>query len=138
MPTKRRHRLREHNSERVREAALVLSSGHDFFGEFRGPEGAEELRSIWEAYGEDITEQHVEQDPTTRPAAFFWFDAPQAIRLELFHNYLRTEQREKLLEARVLDRDAAKLARERIAAQRASGRVMADYDGHEPRPEIAL
>lgn len=46
MPTTRRRIARAHNKERVQEAALVLEAGHDFFGEFRGPEGEVELRDI--------------------------------------------------------------------------------------------
>lgn len=138
MPTTRRRIARAHNKERIHEAALVLECGHDFFGEFRGPEGEEELRSIWEGFAEEIIAQHVAQDSTTRPAAFFWWSSPQKIRLEVFHNYPITEQRMKLLEARVFDGEAAKLARQKIEKWRASGRVMADYDLHEPRPEIQL
>lgn len=138
MPTVRRREVRSHNKERVCEAALVLETGHDFFGEFPGPEGEAELRDIWEAYGEDILAQHVAQDPTTRPSGFFWFAAPQAIRLPLFHNYLITEQREKLLEARLIHGEVAKQARQLIEKSRASGVPIAAFDAHEPRPEIKL
>lgn len=138
MPTTRRRVTRCLNKERVHEAALVLESGHDFFGDFRAEGEAEELRDIWEAYAEEIIAQHIAQDPTTRPAAFFWWSAPKRIRLPLFHNYSITEQRMKLLEARVLDGAAAKLAREKAAAWKSSGRMMIDYDAHQPRPEIWL
>ena len=122
MPTVRHRLTRSHNSERVREAALVLECGHDFFGDFRGPNDIVELQEIWEAYGGEIIAQHVSQDCTTRPAAFFWWSSPKKIRLEVFRTCLITEQRMRLLEARILSGEAAKTARERIEAQRASGK----------------
>lgn len=116
----------------------MLECGRDFFGEFRGPEAEHELEEIWEAFGSEIVAQHVAQDSTTRPAAFFWWSAPRRIRLPLFSNYLITEQRQKLLEARVLEGEAARLAREKIEKCRASGVPVAAFDMHEPRPEIKL
>lgn len=138
MPTVRRRLARAHNKERLREAALVLECGRDFSESSAGPKGRTGIALHWKGSPRRSSAQHVAQDSTTRPAAFFWWSAPQKIRLEVFHTYLITEQRMTLLEARVFDGEAAKLARQKIEKWRASGRVMADYDLHEPRPEIKL
>lgn len=138
MPTKRRHKLREHNSERTREGIGMLVRGIDVFGDFTG--AGDELGELWEVYGQEITERYVAIDGTTRPAGWWWFTAPQKIRIAWpGHPPLPTTQREILLEAKLLDAEAAKTAREKIAAAmaaEASGEPIACFDYKQRRPEI--
>lgn len=112
----------------------ALERGVDFFFGFTEAE----LHDHWSVYGEEITDLHVATDPTLRPAAWWWWTAPERIRVEYRDRLCPTEQRERLLSARLLDAEAAKTARQRIEKSRASGVPVAAFDLHEPRIEIPL
>lgn len=138
MPTTRRRITRAPSSARVSEAALVLECGRDLLGDFREAGAEEELCDIWNDVRDEVMEQHLAQDCSTRPMGWWWFDAPRRIRLKVFSTHLPSEQRKILLAARVLDGEAARLARERVAAQRASSLPMAFFDFAQPGPRIEL
>lgn len=134
----RRQYARGRSKEKIDDAVIVLESGFDFFGDFKGPDAETELHELWNDLGEEITAQHVAQDSTTRPMAWWWWTAPETIRLPVFQTLCRIEQRQDLLAAKVLDPAAAKIAREKIREWKRSGQPMFFFKDRTPRPEIVL
>lgn len=126
MPTKRTFRTREKKPEFGGAAERTLCDGLDFFRDFPGEAGQEELLRLWRKYGDELLAAH--KADGTRCAGWWWFSAPENLRSKYPHVPLPTKQRGMLLAANLLDAAEAQTARRRIREFGESGRSMAYFD----------
>jgi hypothetical protein len=80
------------------ELLHTLIVGRDYFlglfksetdgGGWASDETRDAVRAVWNCYSRRITEAHARRFPGTRPAAFWWFDAPKPRREQVSgHEY---------------------------------------------------
>ena len=118
MPTKRRLRMRQRAVQLGDSELSMLVSGFDMFGEFHDENAERALHQLWTIHGEHLCAEHVEIDCTTRPAAWWWFSAPEIIRVAFRQQHGKTQQRNILLRVGILKGKAAELARKKLDLQR--------------------
>lgn len=126
MPTKRTFRTREKKSEFSGAAERILCDGLDFFADFPGEAGQQELLRLWRKYGDALFAVH--KADGTRCAGWWWFSAPKNLRSKYPHVPLPTEQRGMLLDAGLVDEAESRTARRKIREFEQSKRPMAFFD----------
>ena len=72
----RRSKLKRRSSGWTDQQVEILKSGHDFFNEF--PE--DEQREAWQDLKKEILQQWLQNQPGTRPWAWWCFDMPAGTR----------------------------------------------------------
>lgn len=107
-------------------ARRVLRGGIDFFKDFPGEAGREELRRLWQKYGDELLAAHPADG--TRPHGWWWFSAPRDLRVPIGETLFPTKQRQALLAANLLDAAEAQTARRKIEEWERSGKPMGFFD----------